>query len=587
MRNKSLLLACFCLVACQAHPKKFSSVENSQSLHQLPFITAIESRDRQQYEAFGDEFMISTQGVAATEAARQIFENGGNAIDAAIAASFAISVERPQSTGLGGGGFALIRFGATGEILAADFREQAPQKAHARMFLDQEGRVIEKKSRDGIFAVGVPGLVAGLEDLHRRFGSRPWAELVQPAIDLAREGFPVYPHLAEALQQRREILLQDLEAKAIFFNENGEPKTLGEVLIQKNLAQSLEQIQKNGASAFYENTIAAQILKTVQMHSGLISADDLKNYKVKYRAPVRGQFRDYEIVSMPPPSSGGVHILQILNMLENDPLREFGAGSALSIHLTASAMQSAFADRAKFLGDPDFVHIPVETLTSKVYAKNRRAQFTLDRARKAEEVRAGDLRANESDETTHFTIMDSEGNVVSSTQTINGFFGSGVMAQGTGIVLNNEMDDFSAKPGASNLFGAIGGQPNRIEAFKRPLSSMSPTIVLKDQRPVLALGTPAGTRILTCVAQSILNHLVYGEPLFEAMSLIRYHHQWQPDRISVESPGFSSVVTQQLKKMGYDLEEKDLGCKMQAVAFDGKRLHGVSDPRGEGRSFGR
>lgn len=553
----------------------------------LPQVIEVGMRDRSQYEAKSKDYMISTQGPGATEAAAKVFEAGGNAIDAAVAASFMISVERPQSTGLGGGGFMLIRFAETGEILAVDFREKAPMLATANMYLDQTGEVIRDKSKKGIFAAGVPGLVAGLSEVHRRFGRVEWNQLVEPSIQLAKNGLKVYPHLANALDKTQDTLKKYPASAAIFLKEDGSPYEVGDILFQNDLAETLKLIQENNRAGFYKGSVANAIVAENQRLGGLMAHADLDAYNVIFREPVVGQFKGFDIYSMPPPSSGGAHIIQILNMLENDPLKELGAASPFTIHLTSQAMQSAFADRASYMGDADFVEVPLSGIISKNYAKRLRSKFSKNKARPSDKVKAGEPSRYESDETTHFTIMDSQGNIVTTTQTINGWMGSGVVVPGTGIVLNNEMDDFTTKVGAANFFGAIGGEPNRIEAQKRPLSSMSPTIVMKDDEPVMALGTASGTRILTCVAQTILNHLYYGMPLYEAVSVVRYHHQWQPDKIRVDVPGFPAAVKKQLIAMDYEVEEKDLGCKMQVVKKEATELHGVSDPRGQGKSFGR
>ncbi|MBT3584435.1 MAG: gamma-glutamyltransferase, partial [Halobacteriovoraceae bacterium] len=320
---------------------------------------------------------------------------------------------------------------------------------------------------------------------------------------------------------------------------------------------------------------------------GLISSKALRRYNVKYRKPVRGEYRGHSIFSMSPPSSGGIHIIQILNTVEKDQLRKYGVLSPEAIHLTASAMQAAFSDRAKYLGDSDFVRVPVTALTSKKYADSIRAKISMDKARPRQDVIPGKKLPYESNETTHFSVADSEGYIVVSTQTLNGPLGSGVVVPGTGIILNNEMDDFSTKPGAINIYGAVGGQKNLVEPEKRPLSSMSPTIVYKDGRPLLALGSPNGTRILTCVAQTILNYLEFGLPLYESVAAVRFHHQWTPDEIRLEEVGLPKKTMQSLRDKGHKLRLKNWHCKVQAVAFESGKLHGVSDPRGQGKSFGK
>lgn len=535
-------------------------------------------------EATGSRWVVSTQGRAATDAVDRVFRSGGNIVDAAIAASFVIGVERPQSTGIGGGGFMLYREAKTGKIHAVDFRERAPAKANERIFLDVNGEVIPDKSLLGIHAAGVPGLVKGLSEIHRRFGRVKWGGLVRPAIELAERGVVVYPYLANALREEGEDIAKFPEAKAIFLKPDGNPYVEGEAIRQPALAETLRGISERGSDAFYRGKIARSIAKATE---GWISERDLRNYRVRWLEPVRSSFRNYEIVSMPPPSSGGTHLIQILNLLEKEPLADLGFQSPASLHLLASAMQRAYVDRARYMGDPDWVKVPVKTLTSKAYAERIRATIDPARAVSADAIGSGMEVLPEHSETTHFSIMDREGNVVVSTQTINGWFGSKLIPAGTGILLNNEMDDFSAKPGASNLFGAIGSKANSVQPGKTPLSSMSPTIVLEGGKPRLALGAPGGTRIITCVAQTILNALVYGLPLYESVNALRIHEQWKPDVLNVEEPGFPSATEADLAGRGWKIERKSAGCAVMAVAREGEILRGVSEPRDHGKAFAR
>ncbi len=574
MKN-CLLLSVIFLLSCSSPHKSLRTAD------------VLKGHKRSEYEAFGKKYMISTQGSGATNAAMFALDAGGNIYDAFVAASFAISVERPQSTGIGGGGFLVHHHAESGKSEAVDFREMAPHLAYKKMFLDKKGNQIVDKSLTGPFASGTPGLVAGVIEVHKKYGKLPLAKAMEPAIRLAKSGFTIYPALGEALEEEKNRLARFSESKEIFFNKNGDVKKTGELLIQKDLGDTLELIAKNGRDGFYKGEVAKEIVLNQKRHKGLIRSKDLNEYKVKWRDPVKSTFKGYDIVSMPPPSSGGTHVIQILNILENDPLKEWGAQSAQAIHHTASAMQLAFADRAKYMGDADFTIVPVKELTSKKYAKSLRALIPWDKAIDPKTLPAPEKMLYESSETTHFTIMDTEGNVVSSTQTINGWFGSAMVAGKTGIVMNNEMDDFASHVGGINLFGAVGGKNNLVEPLKRPLSSMSPTIVFKDKKPYLALGTPSGTRILTCVAQTALNVLAYDMPLYEAVAATRYHQQWSPDQIRVGAPYFSDKVSSQLESMGHKLKKQGLGCKIQAIKWeDDGRLHGVSDPREEGMSFG-
>lgn len=549
----------------------------------------IKGKNRSQYEAMGEKYMISTQGAGTTKAAEFALSNGGNIFDAAVAATFAISVERPHSTGIGGGGFMLINHGKSKKFEAYDFREMAPRMAYKKMFLDKNGRQIRKKSVTGPFASGTPGLVAGILEVHKKYGQLPLKIVMQPAIELARGGIKVYPELYQAMVEEKKNLCQYPESKKIFLTKNCEPKKAGSILYQKNLAKTLELIAEKGADGFYKGFVANEIVSNQKKYGGLITHKDLQKYKVKKRTPVVGNYKGHKVVSMPPPSSGGTHIIQILNILEKYDLNQYGPQSATAIHLTSTAMQAAFADRAKYMGDDDFARVPVKQLISKKYAAKLRQMIPMDKAlsSKSFPLPFKELKY-ESDDTTHFSIMDSKGNVVSSTQTINGLFGSAMVAGETGIVMNNEMDDFASHVGGVNIFGAIGGKNNLVEPRKRPLSSMSPTIVYNEKGdPILTVGTPNGTRILTCVMQTILNVLEYEMPLWEAVVATRYHHQWAPDYIRVDDPGLDPKVIKKLESMGHKVKQEMYHCRIQAIAKKSNgTLHGVSDPRGEGLSLG-
>lgn len=564
------------LISCQSTDPTTNIIRTSQ-----------ERSDHASAEAYGKEYAISTQGRYASLAAEKIFAQGGNIIDAVVAASFTVSVERPQSTGIGGGGFMLFHEAKSGETYAIDFRERAPLQAYENMYLKKDGKADAQLSQDGILAVAVPGLVAGLVEIHQRFGSLPLDKVIAPAIDLAENGFEIYPEFHRALENRRLVLARDPAAKAIFLDKGGKTPPIGTRLVQKDLAKTLRLIAKNGKSGFYQGPVAHSILKLSKERGGLLTQKDLNSYEVKWRTPVEGQFHNYKVVSMPPPSSGGVHVIQFLNFLKDDQLVKAGPLSSRSVHLAAAALQSSFADRATYLGDPDFVDVPVQGLLSEKYLKERRQQVPSERARKASEVQAGVATKYESTDTTHISLIDAHGNAVSTTQTINGWMGAAIVAPGTGIVLNNEMDDFSAQVGAANLFGAIGGKPNAIAPRKTPLSSMSPTILLENKKPVLAVGAPGGTRIISCVAQTILNYVEFKLPLYDAVSMLRYHHQWQPDVLYIDPPGPRPEVLQQLKKMGYEVRIEPVPCYVMAVAKEGERLHGVADPRDIGISIAK
>lgn len=553
--------------------------------HQVKIVAPTALEPRVAHEARAQHEMVTTQGDATTRAALATFTKGGNIIDAFVAASFAISVERPHSTGIGGGGFLLYYAKEENKVYAFDFREVAPLKATSKMYLTKKGEAQPHLSQKGALAVANPGLVRGLYEIHKRFGKLPWSETVLPAIKLAREGFPMYDALAEALEQMKDVLHKDPEALRTFYNETGEVPPLGAMVYQENLAKTLELISSKGADGFYKGPVANAIIKTISKKGGILSHKDLASYKMVERTPVTGMYKGLKIFSMPPPSSGGIHVIQILKMLEPHKLKKYGPQSTEAVHLTALAMQRAFLDRASYLGDPDFDSVPTAELLDENYLKRLSKAINSPRAIPAENMESVPL-PYESPETTHFTIADREGNMVASTQTINGWFGSGVMALGTGIILNNEMDDFAQKVGAQNLFGAIGGQNNLIAPKKRPLSSMSPTIITKDDRPFMALGSPSGTRIITCVAQTILNSTEFKMPLYEAVAATRIHQQWKPDVLKIEAPYLDDDVEKELKELGHNVVRDRLGCSIQAIQKTKEGWHGVSDPRGTGRALG-
>jgi gamma-glutamyltranspeptidase/glutathione hydrolase len=540
---------------------------------------------RPKYEAFAKNSMVTSQGEATSRAALSTIAKGGNIIDAFVTASFTISVERPHSTGIGGGGFLLYFNTVDKKVYAFDFREIAPVLATSDMFLTDDGKTQPLLSQEGVFAVATPGLVAGLYDIHKRFGKLPWKDIIQPAIDLARNGFPLYEQLHIALQDRKHILGVDPEAKITFLLNDGSVPKMGTMVVQENLAKTLELIALQGKKAFYKGKVADAIVKAVRSKRGILTLKDLRDYRMKERLPVSAAYKGLKIFSMPPPSSGGIHVIQILKMLEPHNLKAMGPQSTDAVHLTANSMQRAFVDRATYLGDPDFNHVPVKELLSSKYLEKLSKEIDTKKALRADTLKPIAL-PYESSDTTHFSIADKDGNMVASTQTINGWFGSGVIAQGTGIILNNEMDDFAQKVGAQNLFGAVGGNNNLVEPKKRPLSSMSPTIITKDEKPFMALGSPSGTRIITCVAQTILNSVEFDMPLYESVAATRIHQQWQPDLLKIEAPYLSSNVEKALKERGHNVVHEKLGCSIQAIKRENNQWTGVSDPRGEGLALG-
>ena len=543
--------------------------------------TAIISSNDIHHPVFAKHGMVASQEAVATRIGVDILRRGGNAVDAAVAVGFALAVTLPRAGNIGGGGFMLVHSAEKGETVAIDYREQAPARAHRDMYLDDSGAVVKARSRYSHLAVGVPGTVAGFALALERYGSLDLATVMAPAIKLAANGFLVSQDLARSLKGRAKRLTKNAAARRIFFRPDGEPYAAGDWLVQTDLGRSLRLIAEQGPAAFYKGEIAHKIVAEMAANGGFVTAEDLAGYRAIVRRPVRGHYRGFEIASMPPPSSGGVHLVQLLNILEGFPLAELGRQSAAGIHLMTEAMKRAYADRAVFLGDPDFVSVPVAGLTSEAYAAQLRAGIDRDRATPSSAIAAGPAPDYESRETTHYSVMDRFGNVVSNTYTINFSFGSGIVAAGTGIFLNNEMDDFSAKPGVPNAYGLIGGEANAVGPGKRPLSSMTPTILFKDGEPVLATGSPGGSRIITTVLQTIVNWADHGLNVAAAAAAPRFHHQWLPDKLFMER-GFSPDTLALLKSRGHAVTiTRAMGSTQTVQRIEGGFL-GASDPRRQG-----
>ncbi|AFZ23972.1 gamma-glutamyltransferase 1 [Cylindrospermum stagnale PCC 7417] len=532
--------------------------------------------------------MVVSAHPLASDAGILMLTKGGNAVDAAVATTFAISVVEPFSAGIGGGGFLLLHSGKSGEIKALDFRERAPLKATRNMYLDAGGKVRPNASVNGYLAVATPGTVAGLAEVHRRYGKLSWSEVVKPAIALAKDGFILSPQTTwrslSAYENRKQPILDNSAARDIF-TRNGEFYQPGEKLIQRDLAKTLTSISQNPQS-FYTGSIASAIASDMAKNGGLITLADLKAYKPIWRTPVCGNFRQAKICSMPPPSSGGVHLLQMLNIIGDADLKSWGWHHPDAIHLMVEAMKIAYSDRAKYLGDPDFVKVPVEQLVSPAYAKKRRQEINLQVAKPATEIKPGlDTTKNskESSETSHLTVVDEQRNAVSLTFTINLGFGAGVVSPGTGIVLNNEMDDFAAAPGVPNAFGLVGNEANSIAPLKTPLSSMTPTIITENDRLRMVVGAPGGSTIITQVLQVILHVLEYKMDVGAAVSVPRIHHQWLPDELRVEPWGMDALTLQDLRRRGHKIQETQPWGNANAIIVTGDdTLEGAVDPRGEG-----
>ncbi|ATR78760.1 gamma-glutamyltransferase [Moraxella osloensis] len=537
------------------------------------------------HPVYGKNGMVASEQGLATQVGLDILKQGGNAIDAAVAVGFALAVVLPNAGNIGGGGFMVLHDDKTGKDVAIDFREIAPAKASRDMYLDTQGNVIDGKSLFTHDASGVPGTVAGMEYALKKWGTMPLSKVLEPAIKLADKGFIVSDVLAQTLKEEKSTLGKWSASKAIFF-KNGEPLKSGDLLVQKDLAKSLRLIAKQGAKAFYQGEIATKIAKEMQSHGGTMTLEDLKAYKVVERQPIIGDYRGYKVVTMPPPSSGGVHLIEILNMLEHYPIKEDGVNSAKNIHHMAESMKLAYADRSEYLGDPDFVKIPVTGLTSKAYANERVKTIDDNKARLSSTIKPGKPQPYESDQTTHFSVMDKAGNAVAVTYTLNLNFGSGIVVEGTGILLNNEMDDFSVKPGVPNAFGLVGGAANAIEAKKRPLSSMTPTIVMKNNKPWLVTGSPGGARIITTVLQSVVNTIDHEMNPAEAIITPRVHHQWLPDELRVEE-GISPDTIKLLQDKGHKVVTKAPMGRIQIIQADDSGFYGYSDPRNpDGKTLG-
>lgn len=527
--------------------------------------------------------MVVTQEKQASRIGAEILAKGGNAVDAAVAVGFALAVTLPRAGNLGGGGFMVLHRAETGENIAIDYRETAPAAATPDMFLDADGKADPEKSRNSALAVGVPGTVAGLALAHARYGSGRFtlAELIAPAVQLAREGVPVDGDLLDSLLLAAPHLQRWPSTAPIFTKPDGASWTEGDRLIQPDLASALETIGREGPRAFYIGPIADAIVSTVREAGGRMTRGDLENYQPIIRDPVRGAYRGYEIVSVPPPSSGGVHLIEMLNILEGYTLKKLGAGSPAALHLMIEAMKLAYADRAEFLGDADVVNVPVQRLISKDYAAELRTGIDPDRARPASEIRpesaalgAGLGGVN----TTHFSIIDQFGNAVANTTSLNLNYGLGLVAKGTGIMLNNTLDDFAAQPGAPNAFGLIGGSANAPGPGKRPLSSMTPTIVLKDGKPQLITGAPGGSRIITTVLQVIVNNIDFGRPIADAVIAPRVHHQWRPDEVLVERT-LPAATIRALEKRGHHVAVGSLFGSAHSIVVTPKGIVGAADPR--------
>ncbi|CCD88055.1 Gamma-glutamyltranspeptidase precursor [Contains: Gamma- glutamyltransferase large chain; Gamma-glutamyltransferase small chain] [Bradyrhizobium sp. ORS 285] len=526
--------------------------------------------------------MVVAQERIAAEVGQRVLALGGNAVDAAVATGFAMAVTYPVAGNIGGGGFMVIHLAKTNEDVAIDYRETGPAAMTRDIFLGADGKPDNAKSRDSALSIGVPGSVAGLALALQKYGSGKFtlAQLVSPSIVLARDGIPVADDVAVTLPMMAPRLAKWPSSAAIFIRPDGTVLKEGDRLVQRDLAATLTAIAEQGPRGFYEGAVAEKLAKAIQAAGGIMTSEDLKSYQPVQRVPVRGTYRGYDIVSMPLPSSGGTVLVEMLNILEGFKLAELKPGSPASLHLLIEAMKRAYADRARYLGDPAFVDAPVRAMLSKDYAAEQRASIDPARATSAGDV-LNTKPLREGSNTTHFSVVDNDGNAVSNTYTLNFPYGVGLIAEGTGVLLNNELDDFTAAPGASNAFGLVGFEANLPGPGKRPLSSMSPTIVLKDGKPVLVTGSPGGSRIISTVLQVIVNVLDYQMDVRQAVTAPRLHHQWMPDEVRVEK-GFSDAVLADLRARGHKIEEPMGRTSANSILVTTDGLVGAPDPRSKG-----
>lgn len=523
----------------------------------------------------------------ASEAGLIMLNQGGNAIDAAVATGFALAVTLPRAGNIGGGGFMLVHLAAENRNVFIDYREMAPAAATRDMFLTPEGEVDKRLAYFSHKASGVPGTVAGLIHALEQYGTLPLETVIQPAIDLAANGFTMDITLHQNLSARAERLAQDPETKRIFLREGGEAPAIGSLFKQPDLAGTLQRIADKGLVGSYAGKTAELIASDMAANDGLITQEDLASYVAVERTPVTGQFRGYDIVSAPPPSSGGIHVIQMLNILEPYPLETWGHNSAQYLHHVIEAMKLAYADRSEHLGDPDRMDAPIDFLLAKDYATTRRGIINSAQATASAKIAAGVMPAPESPDTTHYSVADSAGNVVSNTYTLNFSFGSHITIPGTGILMNNEMDDFAARPGFPNAYGLVQGEKNSVAPGRRPLSSMTPTLIFRDGEPWLATGSPGGSLIITAVMQTVLNAMTFDMNIAEAAAAPRIHHQWMPDRVLIE-PGISRDTLDILEGMGHNIEttRRTLG-RTNSIQLDGPWRYGYSDLRRPGGHVAR
>ena len=532
------------------------------------------------HPVYGKAGMVAAQNRIPAEIGARVLEDGGNAVDAAVAVGFATAVTLPRAGNIGGGGFMLVYDAASGKTIAIDYREMAPLGATRDMFLDADGNADPELSRNSHKASAVPGTVAGLYLAHQKFGKLPWRRLLEPAIDLARNGIVVTYDYATTLRSNQPRNCRNEATCGYYYKPGKVPYEMGERLVQADLAQTLQLIAEQGPEVFYRGAIAEKIVAEMQIGGGLIDMASLAAYEPVVREPLRGRYRGYDVVAMPPTSSGGVHVLQALNILEHFPIADMGPGSADTAHVLIEVMRLIYADRSEHLGDPDFYPVPIDWLLSSKYAAQLAATIDMQKARPSTEVKPGVPVPAESEDTTHFSVIDADGNVVSNTYTLNTSYGSGIAVRGAGFLLNNEMEDFVSKPGVPNVYGLLGGDANAVQAGKRPLSSMTPVIVFRDGKPWFATGSPGGARIISTVLQMIVNVIDHDMGIAAASAAPRLHHQWFPDEVVIET-GFSPDTIRILQSRGHQVVRTgSIFTSLQTVGMRQDGLfQGASDPR--------
>jgi gamma-glutamyltranspeptidase/glutathione hydrolase len=567
---QQLALSAFVFIIC-------SSNISAQSYEPIGTINPNNYEPAQKNIAQGKNGMVTTQHFLATAVGEKILNSGGNAYDAAIAVGFTLAVVLPRAGNIGGGGFMVIHDSTLNKQFSIDYREKAPINSDKDMYLNSDGTFNDQKlSTFGYLASGVPGTVAGLWEVHSKFGSLEWSKLLEDAIYYAENGFYITPYLSDMLVKYESKLSFYPETKKIFQKNN--PDFENKKLVQKDLAKTLKLIAQYGRNGFYLGSVAEKIHTQMQLNGGLITKDDLENYQPVWRTPLKSTYRDTEIITMGPPSSGGVHVIQMLNILESHNVSKIEHNSSEYINLLTEIMKYAYADRSKYLGDPDYYEVPVSQIISKNYAKTINEKIKIGKVTPSSVIYPGIFSDNESYETTHFSIVDKDGNAVSSTYTLNSTFGSGVVIKNTGILMNNEMDDFAAAPGIPNQFGLLGAEANQIVPGKRPLSSMTPTIVMKDGDFFFTTGSPGGSRIITAVLQSIINIVDYGMNLEEANAAKRIHHQWQPDLLQIES-SIDPKIKNQLLELKYNIKIINPATCLQTIMYKDNMYYGYGDFR--------